>query len=419
MILLPSLVHLTAFAIAAKAASNIPIYPITQVVKNKTGYFSDPFHIPYEGNQSIYISGTTHNYLECDTSLTPKCASQKAPQAIKYKNGEVLMKQKGNSTHICSSAGIHPFQSGTGANRTWDAVVTLHVQDNPDCVGLKGWSVIVHAHPADPSAVDVPPTSWVGDKLLIGSFLTAEDANYDGKYFRTPSGELYLLYSKRMPSKSGKRDGVAAVPMDDPQTKKPGANATFLLLPDDDLRSEDYVEGNDTFKLIETGNVRAINGKFVMAYSAASFFRKTYKIGVAYSDTFLPPQSPSPQSYRKVMKENPDHLWGSTGPKEVFYLMQSDETDGWRYVGDQVIAPGVPTVASIGPNSGWVMTFAGYDPNDAPHRPNSNGFIANHRRPYFININVNIPKNTSVAEATDAELQGWITPVHKKTGTAL
>ncbi|KAI1123203.1 hypothetical protein F5Y10DRAFT_270324 [Nemania abortiva] len=416
MVLFTSFIYLTAFAPVAKAAANISIYPITQVNKaNGTGYFSDPFHIPYEGSQGVYISGTTHSYLECDTSLTPKCASR---QNITYKTSEALMEQKGNRTHICGAAGIHPFQSGTGDKRSWDAVLTLHVQDNPDCEGLTGWSVIVHAHPANSSAVDVPPKSWVGDKLLIGSFSSAEDANYDGKYFRTPSGELYLLYSKHKNSKSGKRVGVAAMPMDDPQTKQPGANATFLLIPDEDLRSEDYVEGNNSFKLIETGNVRAINGKFVMAYSAASFFRKTYKVGVAYSDTFLPPQSPSPQYYRKVLKANPDNLWGSPN-KEVYYLLQSDQKHAnWRYVGDQVLAPGVPTVASIGPDGDWVMTFAGFDPGDAPPRPNSNGYVANHRRPYFININVNIPNDTSVAKATDAELQSWITPVHKGADTA-
>jgi hypothetical protein len=419
MVLLLSLIHLIALALAAKAQANIAIYPITQVNKiNKAGYFSDPYHVPYENNQRIYISGTTHDYLECNnTSLQPKCASL---HANNYTSGKVLWNQKGNNTHICGVAGIHPFQSGSGANRSWDAAATLHLQNTSNCDGITGWSVIVHAHPADSSTVDIPPTSWVGDQLLIGSFSAPEDANYDGKYFRTPTGQLYLVYSKQQsPRPKKKRDGVAAWPMDDPQTKTPGSNATFLLVPDDDLNSENYVTGNDSFKLIETGNVRVVNGKFVMAYSAGAYFNKTYKVGIAYSDTFLPSQSPSQQYYRKVMKDNPHHLWGSSKPKEVYYLLQADQNHaGWRYVGNQVLAPGVPTVARIGPDDSWVLTFAGYNPDDAHLKPNSTKYVANHRRPYFINIDVNIPDNASVEKASDAELRSWILPIHEGDGTA-
>ncbi|EJD40280.1 hypothetical protein AURDEDRAFT_187063 [Auricularia subglabra TFB-10046 SS5] len=413
MTLLALLLRLSAFVLDTNAqAANIPIHPITNVnVDKHTGYFSDPFHIPYEGNEKVCIGGTTPAYLECDGALTPECATKSKNH---YNTSDALRQQAGSTT-ICTAAGIHPFQSGSGANRTWDAVVTLHVQDNPNCdgAGLSGWSVIVHAHPADPAeaAGAAPPTSWLGDKLLIGSFAQRADANYDGKYFRTPAGQLYLLFSKRdYADTSGKRDGVAAVAMDDPRTKTPGSTPRFLLLPDDGLNSENYRAGSPSFKLIETGNVRAIHGKFVMAYSAGGFANVSYKLGVAYSDTFLPPRG---QGYRKVMKDNADRLWGSQKPKEVFYLLQADEKHaGWHYVGDQVLAPGVPTVANIGPNHSWVLTFAGYDPQDAPLRSNASAFQANHRRPYFVHLNVSVPENKSVKEATDAELQSWITPMH-------
>ncbi|KAI0548888.1 hypothetical protein F4679DRAFT_288427 [Xylaria curta] len=406
MVLFLLFIHLISFALAAKAQANIDIYPITKADKP---YFSDPYHVPYEGNRGIYISGTTSDYLECGTFLQPRCASR---HANNYTSGEALLKQKGNSAYICSVAGIHPFESGSGTSRSWDAAVTLHVQNTSDCDGITGWSVIVHAHPENSSTIDSPPTSWVGDQLLIGSFSTPEDANYDGKYFRTPAGQLYLVYSKQQ-SHEPKRDGVAAWPMDDPRTKAPSSNATFLLVPDDDLNSEDYITGKDNFKLIETGNIRAINGKFVMAYSAGAYFNKTYKAGVAYSDTFLPSQSPSPQYYRKVMKDNPDHLWG-TKSKEVYYLLQSDQNHtGWRYVGDTVLAPGVPTIAHIGPDNGWVLMFAGYNPDDAPLKPNTTKYVGSHRRPFFINIDVNVPNTTSVEKASDAELQSWIVPIHE------
>ena len=185
-------------------------------------------------------------------------------------------------------------------------------------------------------------------------------------------------------------------------TISPGAKSTFLLLPGNDFNSEDYQFGDPGFKLIETGNILAYNGKFIMAYSAAAFARKTYKVGIAYSDTV-------DGTYRKVLKENPDGLWNSTGPREVYYLLQADqEHAGWHYVGNQVKAPGVPTVAQIGPNNSWVLTFAGYDVNDAPEKNGT--FVASHRRPYFIDLDVKVPENTSISQANDAELQAWITP---------
>ncbi|KAF2491243.1 hypothetical protein BU16DRAFT_596013 [Lophium mytilinum] len=373
---------LRIFALLAHAQADIPISPITNVDEaGKTGYFSDPFHVPYETSKVVYISGTTHKYLECDGSLQPKCASS---HPNKYDNTRALKQAADDSnTTFCGAAGIHPFQSGSGTSRSWDALVTLHVQSTPDCKGISGWSVIVHAHPENASAVDVPPTSWIGDKVLVGSFSEDVDANYDGKYFQTPAGQLYLVYQKQY-SKKPKRDGVVAWPMDNPTTKTPGSKPTFLLLPNDNLNSEDYVEGNDSFKLIETGNMRAINGKFLMAYS-----------------------------YRKVMKNNPDHLWKSQGQKEVFYLLQGDEKhDGWRYVGDQVLAPGVPTVAQIGPNNGWILLFAGYDPKDAPVKDGTKKFQSSHRRPYFIKVDVKVPVDSSVKQASDSELQNWITPSH-------
>ncbi|KAF3057475.1 hypothetical protein CFAM422_012366 [Trichoderma lentiforme] len=387
-------------------AANIPISPVTNVNQGaKTGYFSDPFHVVYQNATNLYISGTTHKYLTCSSGdLSAECASL---GNNKYKTSSSLNQTAhAAGTTICGAAGIHPFQS---KDRSWDALVTLHVQNNPKCNGISGWSVIVHARSENPGPADLPPTSWVGDKVMIGSFSENVDANYDGKYFQTPDGQLYLVYQKQK-SKKPKRDGVAAWPMDNPTTLRPGTNPTFLLLPGKNLKSENYVSGKGHFKLIETGNIHAINGKFFMAYSVGAYNRKTYKIGIAYSDTFLPAPG---QQYRKVMKNNPDHLWDSKGKKEVYYLLQGEEKhDGWHYIGDQVLAPGVPTVAQIGQNNSWVLLFAGYNPNDAPLKSGTDKFQANHRRPYFTKVNVDIPENISVKQATDEQLQSWITPSH-------
>ena len=403
---LTSITLLLAAALSAYSQASIPIKPLTSVNEvEHTGYFSDPYHVPYENSQEVFVSGTTHSYLECNQSLSPRCASAHPNE---YASSDSIKQAANNSAAtICGAAGIHPFQSGSGPNRSWDAVVTLHVQNTTTCEGISGWSVIVHAHPLNASAADKPPTSWVGDKVLIGSFSDNVDANYDGKYFRTPAGQLYLVYQKQY-SKDPKRDGVVAWPMDNFKTLA-GSQPTFLLRPDEHLNSENYTHGKD-FKLIETGNIRAINGKFIMAYSAGAYNHKSYKIGIAYSDTFLPTDG---QQYRKVLKENPSHLWNSKGEKEVYYLLQADQNhDGWHYVGDQVLAPGVPTVAQIGPDNSWVLLFAGYDPQDAHMPDNTHKYIASHRRPYILKLNVNVPASPSVKQASDSDLQNWITPAH-------
>ncbi|KAF7187597.1 hypothetical protein HII31_10936 [Pseudocercospora fuligena] len=290
---------------AAFGQANIPIYPLTDVDKP---YFSDPYHVPYQNNQRIYIAGTTHQYLKCDNKLEPQCASK---VAIDYSSNSALNQSAREAgATICSAAGIHPYQSGSktdsGDTRSWDAVVTLHVQNTSDCNGISGWSIIVHAHPEDPNHLDTPPTSWIGDKLLVGSFSENVNANYDGKYFRIPAGQLYLVYQKahEEKSKDKKVDGVVAHSLSDPKTPSPGAEPQWLLLPDEDLNSENYVLANDgKFKLIETGNILTINNTFIMAYSVGAFFNTSYKLGIAYSDTFLGP-------YRKVYKKNPDQIWG-------------------------------------------------------------------------------------------------------------
>lgn len=405
------LTTLLAFAINAYAQANIPVYPLTNETSGKP-YFSDPYHVPYENETRVYIGGTTHAYLECDEGLTPGCAVNRT--SIKWDVTQGVLQEAINAhVNICSVAGIHPFQSDSNGKKSWDAAVTLHVQEkSKECKGISGWSVIVHAYP-EGSAVDTPPTSWIGDKVLVGSFSEDEDANYDGKYFRTPQGKLFLVYQKQLQKKTPqnpmKRDGVVAWAMDDPKTPASG-NATLLLAPDEGLKSENYHNhSDDAFKLIETGNIRAINGKFLMAYSVGAFNRPTYKLAVAYSDTFLPENG---GQYRKVMKENPAELWGSKGEKEVYYLLQADANhSSWHYIRDQVLAPGVPTVAKIGAGNSWVLTFAGYDPNDAPTN-GTDEYEASHRRPFFIDLNVNVPPDTSVKQATDQDLQGWITPSH-------
>lgn len=84
MILLRLLVYLVAFVLAGTEAK-IVVHPITDVNEaSHEGYFSDPYHVPYEGNQKIYISVTTPDYIECDTSLAPKSTPLPAIQKLHH-----------------------------------------------------------------------------------------------------------------------------------------------------------------------------------------------------------------------------------------------------------------------------------------------------------------------------------------------
>lgn len=93
--------------------------PISRV---SNGYFSDPYHVPYQQASKLHIAGTTHEYLVCDNGdLTAGCAHS---QPNDFRNGSLGQAATNANVQICGAAGIHPFQSNDGS---WDALVTLHV----------------------------------------------------------------------------------------------------------------------------------------------------------------------------------------------------------------------------------------------------------------------------------------------------
>ncbi|KAI0855199.1 hypothetical protein F4860DRAFT_520119 [Xylaria cubensis] len=155
----------------------------------------------------------------------------------------------------------------------------------------------------------------------------------------------------------------------------------FLLVPDDDLGLEDHIIGNDNFKPMET---RAPLMPTVFPQGDERQPRSS--AGYLEVKRSLPPLATQPELQRLALGRR-------HGPR----------------------ASGVPTVARAGPDYGLVLMFAGYNPDDAPLKPTSNklsGNHRNHRRPYFICIDVNVPDNTLVEKASDMELRSWIVSVH-------
>jgi hypothetical protein len=382
----------------AQSAPTSGIQPMTQVdEQTKQGYFSDPYPIHLAASDANAIpesvSGTTKQVLGCSGSLTPDCFHP-GQGRLDVTIGSALAQQAAASgATLRTPINNNIFQDDSGA---WQMAVTYYVS-NRDRPQATHWTVILHAHAAGATGNAVP-TTWAADSLLVGSFADPTKADYDGKYFED-SGKLYLVYSKRL-SEQPARDGIVAQPMAAPETV--AATAPTVLLAPGDENSELFfgLHQQNTFKLIETGNITEVDGKFVLAYSTGAYDEPDYKIGLAWSDTFL-------HAYRKMTMTDDAGVWGKAGHTEVRYLMQSQEPNWPNYVGKTVLAPGVPAVVKDGPS--WYLTFAGYDPSDAPVDPKTGDYVPSSRRPFFAPLSVHIPAGASVATTSEADLAKWIT----------
>ncbi|HEX3784508.1 MAG TPA: hypothetical protein VHX38_33025 [Pseudonocardiaceae bacterium] len=378
------------------------IQPMTKVTEQpKQGYFSDPYpiHLAADDANAIpeSLSGTTKQVLSCSGPPTADCFHPSQSQ-LGVTIGSALAQQAAASgATLRTEINANIFQDDSGG---WQMAVTYYVS-NRDHPKAANWTVILHAHPVDATGNAVP-TTWVADSLLVGSFADPTKADYDGKYFED-AGKLYLVYSDRL-SDTPARDGIVAQPMTSPEITT--ATAPTVLLAPGDYSSELFfgLHQPDTFKLIETGNITEVDGKFVMAYSTGAYYEPDYKIGLAWSDTFLPTAG---HTYRKMTMTDSGGVWGKAGRPEVRYLMQSQEPSWPNYVGKTVLAPGVPAVIQDG--GGWYLTFAGYLPSDAPVDPKTGHYTPSARRPFFAPLSVRIPAGASVASASDAELANWIT----------
>jgi hypothetical protein len=365
-----------------------------------TGYFSDPYHVPYVGNDPQTFFGTKPRYLYCPgAEISPGCAEDGG--SVTVDTSALAAQAAAAGATIVDTAGLHPYLMND--NETWIMTFTLHVTNSSGDT----WSVIAHASPSTPVQGGPPPTAWTADTLLVGTFGNSNtDANYDGKYFQSGT-QLYLIYQKEL-TENPHRDGIVAQAMNDPETLA-SSDPVTLLAPDGDdgpLESEWYYPDGNTgtrdFKLVETGNIRKINGKYLLAYSVGAYNRTTYKLAIAWADDFLGP-------YVKVTQQNPSSIWGTAGP-EVLYLLQSEQPDWPNYVANQVLSPGVPTVAQIGQGSGetnWVLVFAGYDVTETE---SGSTYDAGHRRTRYVKLDFNVPDSSvTVAGSTNQQRKSWLT----------
>ncbi len=379
---------------------------MTQVdAASGAGYFSDPYPIyvaePWT-SASIprAFSGTTKDLLLCWHGLQPECYAE-TPVTVDPGPLAEQARQQGAVSSTFQNNNI--FRGHDGA---WQMVSTLNLKSSGPKSSSTHWTVIVHAHP---SAVSYSvPTAWVADTVLVGSLGQPAKANYDGKFFED-GGTLYLLYSRRL-SENPAHDGVVAQEMLS-ATQLASSPPITMLQPEVNnggFSAELFhpTDPSDQFKLVETGNVTKIAGKYVMAYSTGAFNRSNYKAGVAWSDTFLPPAG---KTYRKVVQYDPAGIWGQPGHFEPLYLLQSQQTAWPNDVVAQVVAPGVPSIVKDG-DGGYVLYFAGFAPSDATADPTTGNFNASLRRPFYLRLNVIVPWDTSVTTTSNQDLASWIVP---------
>ena len=325
----------------APASAPLPaIQPMTNVdTTTHTGYFSDPYPIhvaPWLRDSTPQaFSGTSKDILTCPgVNPTPDCFHGTAFTVTV--DTALVAQAAALGTQITTTIeNSNIYQDNNGE---LSMAATLYVK-NPAYPDVKHWNVIVHAHPTDPRL----PLNWMADSVLVGTFQTPTDANYDGKYFE--DGEkLYLIYSKRL-SKPGEpaHDGIVAQLLQSPAVAAATEPVT-LLAPDtvnNGFNSEYFFvdRPKSSFKLIETGNITKIGDKYVMAYSTGDYEETDYKAALAYSDTLLPANG---GSYKRILAVDTAGIWGQPGHDEVVYLLQAEKSAWPNYVHSQVLAPGVP-----------------------------------------------------------------------------
>jgi hypothetical protein len=372
----------------------------------RDGHFSDPYRIgpaTTDSSSPLTFSGTFNEIITCQGTIKPGCFT---PSTISVGLDASLKDQVAAwGNEIRATKAHHITRAPDGS---WQMVLAAVVAPKGSRgTGSKGgWNVILHAHPTSGGDSSAMPLQWTADTLLVGSFAHSAPADYDGKYI-SDGGKLYLVYEKEL-SAGPNIFGLVAQPMDN-WTRPSAVPPVTLLEPQASgggLTSENYFEKSQHggFRLVEVGNIIKVDGKYLMLYSVGSYKRPVYKIGVAWSDTLLPGKG---SAYRKVRMPDTKGVWGRKGADEVDYLLQSQVKDWPNYAGGSVQAPGVGSLVQR--DGHWYLFFAGYDPKERVTGSNHT-FDASHRQPYYVPVKLNVPSDTTVKDASDAQLRSWITP---------
>lgn len=248
-------------------------------------------------------------------------------------------------------------EAARGAYQVWSLRVYRHTDGAYHAYGTLhyGWFRTAVAHfvpqPDQVWAPGRPITRWRLDRVLVGD-LEAGHYAYDSNVVRDEDGTLYLIYNAGYPVPDLAGDvHILAWRMRDPATPDPEFVPRPILSPEG-FRSEDRNPGHK--QLVEGTHLQRLQGKCVLLYSVGDFDDSNYKLGVAFSDTLIPPPG---ETYRKVTVPDPGKVWGSEGREdEVLYLLQTQVPEWPHYCGHLVNGPGIGSIVAL-PDGQTALVF--------------------------------------------------------------
>lgn len=371
-------------------------------------YFVDPYPIQTKngwGKKLPTFSGTRKRLLErCHAGKAIKCdASHKITVTFSKR-----LKRKVSDWSECEQKmkAFHPIQSN-GPNHQWHMALAVKFTDS--CHTNDGVNVAFHARPRSANApVNHVPRHWVITQRLVGHWNNAnQKAGYNPRYhYDESSDRLFLIYIKagnghfRIVAQRMKQKNFTS--------EFKGSDTRTLLatgLDGKPIASEEYKSHHHQRpRLVETANVRRIEGRYVMVYSTGSYRTDNYKIGLAYSDSFLPKKG---HTYRKVECKDCAGVWGTKTKSEVSYLLQSQKRRAAHY-SNEVKGPGVGSMVRAGHS--WYLFFAGYRPGE--HKVDGL-YPSSHRRPFSVPLKVAVRSKSEAGPlrgVSDRALRGWVIP---------
>ena len=222
--------------------------------------------------------------------------------------------------------GFVPYRHADGG---WHAYGSIHVGNFK--------TFICHFQPLTSTW---PITQWRLDKVLVG---TPASHTYETKVYADATG-CYLFYVDQL---ADGNNHIMVRKLRTPDEIDESFAPRPILSPEG-LASE-YRNGRAGMQICEGPNIVKVAGKVAMFYSVGDFAEKNYKLGIAYSDTLVPPAG---RQYIKPKAADPAGIWGNPGnPNEIVYLLQTEKA-AW---------PNFQVARITGPGLGNLVQYQGND----------------------------------------------------------
>ncbi len=185
-----------------------------------------------------------------------------------------------------------------------------------------------------PLTADWPITQWRLDKVLLGHPVSQ---TYETKVYADSTG-CYLFYVDHL----GDGNNHVMVRKLRAPDEIDASFAPRPVLSPEGLASE-YRNGRAGMQICEGLCIARIASRsgamYAMFYSVGDFAGNNYKLGVAYSDSLVPPAG---KQYRKPKLADPSGIWGNPGnPAEIVYLLQTEQERWPNFQADRITGPGL------------------------------------------------------------------------------